>query len=1318
MMVRFTQRVTIYSLKIVLYGALILTALYVSIGRIVVNAVEHYKTELTDFLESSLRIEVSMDKIEGSWSYLDPGITIENLVIGPAAEPAVVIDRISLSISSLFSLLEGTFVPTDIDVDGLRLTVEERNDGSWLVRGLPTSDQVIKFQGILDSANHLEEVTLRGLQLVLAGQQSTVRISSVEGIPMQILRQAGVRTLSFPLVIEKLSEGGEAEGTMVHLSGKYDGSLRNMKSVSANFYFKLPQVQLADFLPGVGFLDFELVSAQADAEFWLDYSHEELSLVGKANAHMVKLTDGHDQFTFLDNINTKFKLVGSISEGSFQVFLPEINIDIAGESITLADVNLVVEESDGNYIVGGNIPLMDLGKIKDAVITLNERVNLMPARGLAAFSTMNPRGSIENTTFFVDLSRDTPDIKITSDIRGVSIEAYLGAPAISSLDGFVSLRPDRGYIDINNSAYSMHFASMFAKPWPLESARGRINYQSRDGVIRFSSGLLELTKGELSAYGKVQVNLPPNREDQTWGLIVGINEAELLDASRYLPNTLSGDFLAWINRSVLKGHGSETAVIFHGSLFRDAPKIRKVFGLYIKVEDATLDYDNNWPKITELEATIYVDNGGVFSDNALGKVMNSRITRSIIDVPIPLNGRIDNVHIEARLTGPLSDGISVLNDTPLAETTNHIAEKWSGTGQMSVDAIINIPLGPRSGEEPFTDITVTLDNNDLTMPDFDLTLYSIKGDIDYENLSGLSSSGFSAVLFNEPIVGSIKSAIVDQSGEIIIKASGRVDMRDLYDWSDQVLLTATAGTLGYAAEIHVPFGGKKDRSYVELKSDLKGVTIEMPAPMKKESADSELELSYRQIFLDSGFRVNFNLSDNVDGAVQIKDGIVSGGQVHFGKGSLGAVSYDTLKVTGEIGQVYYEEWDRFLETLDRFSDVALESEMARSLDDIVIDVGLLDIYSFELPQTKVRITRGESSWKIGLENKNLSGTVIVPDEDGLPVDLQFSYLRFFEEDYESSADEDPFVDVIPQEMPAVDFATDELTIYGEDYGSWKFDFRPNDTGATLDNLTAEVKGMSILDPSRAFWTYTDGVHSSGYEGVVSTADLGYALEEWGYASSVEGTDFKFTSNFGWPGSPAMVEMEIVEGTLQIRGGKGKFVQADSSTAALKLLGIFDFSQLARRFMLDFSDVIDEGYAFDKIRGMVTFDTGIVQVAEPIIIEGPGSNFKVGGTVNLLTSELSGDVIVTLPVGKSLPWYAAYSAIATGPLVGAGVFLVQKVFEDQINQMSSAKYEITGSIDEPVIKFNALFDDTVREASQTEEAVGEVAEDGVGEQAGG
>jgi uncharacterized protein YhdP len=85
-------------------------------------------------------------------------------------------------------------------------------------------------------------------------------------------------------------------------------------------------------------------------------------------------------------------------------------------------------------------------------------------------------------------------------------------------------------------------------------------------------------------------------------------------------------------------------------------------------------------------------------------------------------------------------------------------------------------------------------------------------------------------------------------------------------------------------------------------------------------------------------------------------------------------------------------------------------------------------------------------------------------------------------------------------------------------------------------------------------------------------------------------------------------------------------------------------------------------------------------------------------VSLVTQEIDSDMIVTLPLSQNLPWYAAYSAIVTGPLVGAGVWVAQKVFEKQIDQFSSAKYKVSGTVEEPVVEFVSIFNDTVRDMS--------------------
>ena len=71
-----------------------------------------------------------------------------------------------------------------------------------------------------------------------------------------------------------------------------------------------------------------------------------------------------------------------------------------------------------------------------------------------------------------------------------------------------------------------------------------------------------------------------------------------------------------------------------------------------------------------------------------------------------------------------------------------------------------------------------------------------------------------------------------------------------------------------------------------------------------------------------------------------------------------------------------------------------------------------------------------------------------------------------------------------------------------------------------------------------------------------------------------------------------------------------------------------------------------------------------------------------------------DLIVTLPVGNTFPWAGL---VFGGPLSMAGVLATQKFFfEDRFDQLSSAKYKISGRLDSPDFEFISIFNDDVRD----------------------
>ncbi|HIG40164.1 MAG: YhdP family protein [bacterium] len=1291
MIARTAKKLIVKTFQALLLGILVLAAVYVSIGRILIVTIDGYKSVFAEIITGAINLPVSIGTLEGTWTYLDPKFVVQDLVIGTKDEPAIELDHVVLVLDTIASFVELTPVIREVEIEGLKLALLRDDAGSWSIRGLPKSGKPFDPEPLLESIAYLTFVRLRDVEFEVFGRRGHYKVTSYKDRPFQLSLTENIRTLSWPLYLSYL-DNPETAKTHFQFSGMYRGDPRS-DDFWSEFYLKLPLLELTEFLPPVVFGDYRLKHMEISGEVWLTAQGSDVEIRGLPIIDKVTIESSLGEVDVLRNLNIKFVARGDVRQGGM-VLLPTVNGIVGDENWQLKDVRISFESGGNELVVATSIPLLDVGKIAATVLNLGQQFQVLDESTATAVDAVNPTGVIENVFFLGQFGDDSPDLKLTATIDDVKIDRYKGSPAISKLDGFVLLTPGGGFLDIHNDApFNMTFPVLFSAPWHFDSAHTRIHYSYEPQNLKIHSELIVATSGETTANAKMFFNLPPQELDHNWGLELGVRNTQLLNSSIYIPTTLPDELVNWISQAVIGGFATESGMVFHGSLNGKAPKEQKAFEIYFKVEDTILDYDPLWPRLDDLEGTIYVGNREVYVDNARAAVFDSRVTRAEIRIPINPTGLVDTIEVDGSLEGPFSDGLRLLTETPLFESTNKMANGWIGSGVMRGIATLNIPIGLRAKEVPVVRAKVSLEQSAVYIPQFDLRVEDLEGDFTYDTHRGINSEGFTAQLFEQLVDGEILTDGGLDSGVIDVDITGPVDVKALQIWSDQLLLTRANGIAGYHATLHIPYGQMaKDPIFIEVESDLDGVAIDLPQPMGKVSEES-VSFRYQQTFLDTGFRIELNLDNKTRGVLKVIDDSIVGGRIHYGKKPMGAVTFDQLKVTGEIDKLVYGDWELISEDLGEKSDASLEDELAETLGSIELRVGLLDTYGFELEDVQTYVTRNQDVWAVGLQNDMLTGTIMIPDIDELPMTVQLDVMRFDSNDYQGN--EDPMWDVDPAELTAVDFRVEKLFLDDEDYGSWSFDYRPDPSGSVLQNLTAEVKGLQLVEGSSAHWVLNDGKHQSSFSGEIQVADLGFTMEQWGYASSVEGEDFTFLSDVSWSGSPAMIELETIVGTVEIAKGNGRFVQAESNVGALKLLGILDFASLSRRLQGDFSDVVDSGFSFDEIEGSARFNTGIIDILDPIVIKGASSTFKVGGRVDLGARTLDNELIVTLPVSRNLPWYAAYSAFAVSPLTGAGVFLAQKLFQNQIDALSSAKYRITGSIDEPVIEFDSMFNDTVR-----------------------
>jgi uncharacterized protein YhdP len=101
----------------------------------------------------------------------------------------------------------------------------------------------------------------------------------------------------------------------------------------------------------------------------------------------------------------------------------------------------------------------------------------------------------------------------------------------------------------------------------------------------------------------------------------------------------------------------------------------------------------------------------------------------------------------------------------------------------------------------------------------------------------------------------------------------------------------------------------------------------------------------------------------------------------------------------------------------------------------------------------------------------------------------------------------------------------------------------------------------------------------------------------------------------------------------------------------------------------------------------------LKIVNPIQFKSGSSEFRWNGSV---TKNKSGkynildlEVVMTLPLREYLP---AYALILGGPLTAGVVYIAGKAFKRNLDKLSSGKWTISGTLEEPKTNFEGWFED--------------------------
>lgn len=1293
---------------------LISLAVLVALGRELVPQLANYRGELEAHVSELSGAEVSIGAVQAVWQGLSLRLELHRVEAqGIGGETLFSADRIQARLNLLQSLFNRQLILDNLRFSQLTMDFVQRSDGHWSLRGLdPRASGSLNFKDPLDiflKANHMEVLDAHLTFDFRTGHQTELTF------PFAILENQG----SFHRLRSELAVDQGEE--VLHLVIEARGDPREADTFSAKGHLRLRDFDLDRVmaaLPG------NLWQGLPEQE-WREHSRLNLDLWLDVEPGMQIQTRGFVDVGELplavDRIQaplrTSARFAGQWVEfGAWKLALRDLNLLMEGVQLPALDVQLSSQDLDQPIKV--QIAALDLEPWTAALA----ESGIIQGWALDALRELNPRGQLRNATF--DLAGTSlDDITIRANLHQVHLASWRGAPAVEQLNGYVETKPLTGFVDIDSRhGFAMSYPTIFHEPLTFDTARGRVHWRvDLDGdAVDVHSGLLAIEGAAGLARGYFSLHMPTKegQGDEELILQIGLRDSNTRYHRHFVPYTLPRPLLDWLDQSIGEGELRSGGFLYRGGL-RPERADQAAIQLYLNIAHGELSYHPQWPALQDTSGVIWLDNQTVSADLESARIFDTRVEHGQIVVQVNSAGGKPMLEINAVARGDAADGLRFLRETPLQTVVGGSwLEPWQLEGDLRSAVSVAVPL---DGEQPPVVHRLDLDlaNTRASNPDLKLEFEDLSGRLSFNDQRGLYAEGLKAMLWGHPIQAQIAEIQGDYRA-LNVTMTGQMDVAAVQQWSARPELAFAAGQAPFTADLFVPYsaGAGDILPRLAIRSELQGIAIDLPAPFGKVAADAQtLAVG---LSLGSGpNQLDFRYNDLIHALFELDHGDVKRGAVRLA-GSAQLPAQGRLQVSGSMAHLDVAEWMAVWQRYQQaVSDLAASNGQSGKSGISLqpgfdLTLGSMAMAGFELETLKLSGKELADRWQIGLKSETLSGEISLYDDASKPALLNLSHLHLPEHESVASSNQggDLLADVDPRRLPPLDVNVDSIWLGNTDFGSWSFELRPTASGAIARSISGTVKGGHILglgegQGAELEWQVGEGQSISRFQGRFVTEDLGNVLEQWGQPRLLDSESSRFEVDLRWPGSPAAIAVVNLQGRvgLSVRHGSfvrgaGDNVQARAGGALLELISFFNFDTWLRRIRLDFADLRRSGMAFQSIRGTLHFDDGRVVMTEPVVVNSFSSRFKMAGVVDLMDSSLDTRLVATIPVGGNLTFMAALAGFGLPGV--AGMWLISKVFDEQIDKVSSLSFDVRGSLHDPKMKFVRFFDhEAVHEGTRAE-----------------
>ena len=1010
--------------------------------------------------------------------------------------------------------------------------------------------------------------------------------------------------------------------------------------------------------------------------------------------------------------------------------------------VAISSQDLVFETQQGEHWPGGvlrvswrgdafasgalNADRLDL----EALAQISQRLPL-PEQWRRILTRVQPQGQVNRLKATWEVKDDASlhysaqgqvrQLSMQRDVQANSPLVNLPGMQAAQMEFDVTQKGGKAQVSIRNGSLTVPLGLDEPRlAFTEASAQLAWQWKDKDLAVQFTQGRVvnDDVAGEFNGTwktGEDDVRLPGVLD-----LTATLSRAKAAHVYRYLPNTLPAEVRAYVRDAVRSGEASRVALRLRGNLKDmpfENPKLGE-FRVVAQVAQGTYAYvplpelkskttpSAGWPALTDVNGELVFDRSALRFKGRTQLAGAPDVPWQKVEVQIPtLAQAVVSVTGEAR--GPVTQVLNVIGKSALNDLTGGVLNKSQASGDASYKLALTLPIDQLETSKVQGQV-VFADNALQIMPGTPV-LNRARGTLQFTQ-QGFQLKAVQAQLLGGDAVldGGLSFLAREGQSPLQLKIRGQLTAEGLQQARELGFVSNLAQRASGKSSYEATLGLRRGQPELLINSDLKGMTMTLPAPLNKaaqtvmplriESQLTRESMQPKARVLQDQIKVTLGRLLSV---VYVRD--LSGSQARVIRGGIavGQSSSDVafmrdnaVGLNLQLPTLDLDAWNNALTQLTGTSPLKRKASAKSVIGSeaagpdaqeymptfAALRAEQLKVTDRFIHNVVVGGTRQGDLWRLNIGADELNGSAEVRPPMGQTPAQLYARLAYLNIPPSSVPDVERLLSEQPSSIPSLDIVVNDLTLRSKKLGRLEIDavnreggnavreWRLNKFNVTLPEATLMAHGNWATQGPR--------VRRTQLNFVLAIRDSGELLTRLGTPKAIRHGEGRLEGQVSWQGSPITLDYASMSGKINMSIEKGQFLKTEPGAA--RLLGVLNLQALPRRLSLDFSDLFSEGFAFDFVRGDVRIEQGVA-FTNNLQMKGVVAGALIEGSADLVreTQQLKVVVVPEINAGTASLYVATIN-----PLIGLTSYLAQMVLSKPLVRAGTNEFRVDGTWADP------------------------------------